>query len=132
MLEGNAPSYQAYETCVLLLNYSTILVPEVGLEPTTHNFSGYCSTRLELLWHILGPREGLAPSTTIYETVILLVKLTRHIGCRGWIRTTDLQLMRLARTTGLLYSAINLVPTRRIERRYTDYKTVVIPLYDEG
>lgn len=77
------------------------------------------------------PGEGLAPSTTIYETVILLVKLTRHIGCRRWIRTTDLQLMRLARTTGLLYSAINLVPHDRIELPYPEYKTGVIPLYEK-
>lgn len=40
--------------------------------------------------------------------------------------------MRLARTTGLLYSAINLVPYDRIELPYPDYKTGVIPLYEKG
>ena len=103
----------------------------VGIEPTSPVLhAGAMTTSAKVTY--LEPREGLAPSTTIYETVILLVKLTRHIGCRRWIRTYDLQLMRLARTTGLLYSAINLVPHDRIELPYPDYKTGVIPLYEKG
>ena len=37
------------------------MVPEVGLEPTTHNFSGCCSTLLELLWHKMASLEGIEP-----------------------------------------------------------------------
>ena len=48
------------------------------------------------------------------------------IGSRGWIRTSDFELMRLARTAGLLYSAkvINkLVGIRRFELRATASQT---------
>ena len=48
------------------------------------------------------------------------------IGSRGWIRTSDFELMRLARTAGLLYSAnlvVNLVGVRRFELRATASQT---------
>ncbi len=65
------------------------------------------------------------------------------IGCRGRIRTCDLQLMRLARTTGLLYSAIigavdgtrthlvwidNPLPSPRTTTAYWYSERVSIPL----
>ena len=60
MLEGNAPSYQAYETCVLLLNYSTInLVQPVGIEPTSSNFqSAAMTTSAKVAYPTLDPSVG--------------------------------------------------------------------------
>ena len=48
------------------------------------------------------------------------------IGSRGWIRTSDFELMRLARTAGLLYSAKlvdEMVGMRRFELRATASQT---------
>lgn len=40
-----------------------LLVPRAGLEPATHDFSGHCSTRLELPGHkLLAPQVGIEPT----------------------------------------------------------------------
>ena len=42
---------------------------------------------------------------TAFQAVALPTELPMRTGSRGWIRTSDFELMRLARTAGLLYSA---------------------------
>ena len=57
--------------------------------------------------HILAPRVRIERTTSsLTAKRNYLCAIGELIGCRGRIRTCDLQLMRLARTTGLLYSAI--------------------------
>ena len=62
-----------------------------------------------------------------WATLPPLHKAYREIGCRGRIRTTDLQLMRLAGTAVLPYSAIILVDRPGIEPGIEACKATVFP-----
>ena len=109
------------------------LVPPERFKLPTPCFVGKCSVQTELRWCVGAPRQNRTAITGLQNqcTTIVLVGLIvglgsrnrtyapasqtqsdtispyrESVGCRGRIRTSDLQLMRLAGTTGLPYSAI--------------------------
>lgn len=76
----------------LPLAYTRILVPQVGLEPTTCRFSVYRSYQTELPRHIIGA-ESQNRTDNLYITSVLLYLLSypSKTGVTDEIRTHDLQ-----------------------------------------
>ena len=103
------------------LYYGHIKLAEVvGFEPTDpfepSVFKTAALSHAQPYFHILAPRVRIERTTSsLTAKRNYLCAIGELIGCRGWIRTTDLQLMRLAGTAVLPYSAIFLVEVTRIE-----------------